>query len=214
VAASSAVSAQAPIPPASAEQDMSAYNNRQVGAFVSTDPGWRAWLNAFQASEQADNAILDTSTFNTPVVQLVQAVTVAQDAYRSATSFYLPPFSVTSSCRQGYAETNGLVRLSDGLLVRYSYQYSLDHRFENGSSCRMGVGSIDEVDSSRGLPIVTVKPPGERDSGRSPSALLVWNTPFAEISRNNTWSLPDLVELIETGKPPRAVQSPAQCILF
>jgi hypothetical protein len=203
-----------PVPPASAEQDLTAANNQQVAAFVSTDPGWHAWLYAFRVSDQANNAVLDTSTYTTPTIQLIQAVTLAQDAYRSATSFQLPPFAVTSSCQNLPSETNGAVRLLDGLIVRYRYLHSFTKMFDNGASCRQSVGFISEVDSSRGLPIVTADPPADMTWQGDFAPYLVWNTPFSEISRNNLMSLSDLVTLIETGRPPSPVKSPSQCILF
>jgi hypothetical protein len=211
---SSSLYADAPRPPASAEQDLTAYNNQQVAAFVTTDQGWRAWLNAFQTSAQVNDAIRDSSTSNTPVVQLIQAVSMAHDAYRSATTFALPSFLVKSSCRQNNAETNGSVRLSDGLVVRYSFQYRSDQSFYNGSSCRIAVGSISEVDSPRGLPVVTIKPPNNHGGGQGDSVTLIWDAPFSEISRESTWSLSDLVEFIESGKSPQIVKVPSQCILF
>jgi len=210
----SAAGSQAPVPPPWAEQDLSQYNNQQVAGFVSTDPGWRAWLNAFQASDQANNAILDTSTFSTPTMRIVQAITLAQDAYRSATSFSLSPFTVTSSCRDLDSETNGSVRLADGLVVRYRALYSVTRMFDNAASCRQSVGFVSEVDSSRGLPIVTVDPPARTSGPQSVSAGLVWNTPFAQISKDNLLSLSDLVTLIETGRPRPDVPSPSRCLLF
>jgi hypothetical protein len=206
--------AQAPVPPPWAEQDLSPYNNQQVAGFVSADPGWRAWLNAFQTSDQANNAILDTSTFTTPTMQIVQSITAAQDAYRSATSFSLSPFMVTSSCRDLDSETNGSVRLADGLLVRYRALYGFKRMFENGASCRQSVGFVSEVDSSRGLPIVTINPPARTSGQPAVSADLVWNTPFSQISRDNLLSLSDLVTLIETGRPRPDAAPPARCLLF
>jgi hypothetical protein len=206
--------AQAPVPPTSAEQDLSQYNNQQVAGFVSADPGWRAWLNAFQASDQANNAILDTSTFTTPTMQIVQEIAAAQDAYRSATSFSLSPFMVTSSCHDLDSETNGSVRLADGLLVRYRTLYGFTRRFDNGASCRQSVGFVSEVDSSRGLPIVTLNAPAGTSGQQTVSADLVWNTPFSQISRDNLLSLPDLVTLIETGRPRPDSAPPARCLLF
>ena len=212
--AGGALSAQPPAPPASAEQDLTAANNQQVAGFVSTDPGWRAWLYAFRRSDQANNAVLDTSTYTTPTIQIIQDVTLAQDAYRSATSFQLPPFAVTSSCQNLPSETNGAVRLGDGLIVRYRYLHSFTKTFDNGASCRQSVGFISEVDSSRGLPIVTAHPPADMSWAGDFAPYLVWMTPFSEISRDNLMSLSDLVTLIETGRPPSPVKSPSQCILF
>jgi hypothetical protein len=209
-----AFSAQAPVPPASAEQDLTAYNNQQVAGFVGTDPGWRAWLYAFRISDQANNAVVDTSTYTTPTIQIIQDVTAAQDAYRSATSFQLPPFAVTSSCQNLPSETNGAVRLIDGLIVRYSYLRSFTKTFDNGASCQQSVGFISEVDSSRGLAIVTVHLPADMTWQGDLARDLVWNTPFSEISRDNLMSLSDLVTLIETGRPASPVKSPSQCILF
>jgi hypothetical protein len=208
------VSAPTPLPPASAEQDLTATNNQQVAGFVSTDPGWLAWLYAFRISDQANNAVLDTSTYTTPTIQLIQDVTLAQDAYRSATSFQLPPFAVTSSCQNLPSETNGAVRLVDGLIVRYRYLHSFTKMFDNGASCRQSVGFVSEVDSSRGLPIVTADPPADMAWQGDFARYLVWSTPFSEISRDNLMSLSDLVTLIETGRPPSPVESPSQCILF
>jgi hypothetical protein len=207
-------SAQTPLPPASAEQDLTAYNNQQVAGFVSTDPGWRAWLYAFRRSDQANNAVLDTSTYTTPTIQLIQDVTLAQDAYRSATSFQLPPFAVTSSCLDLYSETNGAVRLVDGLVVRYRSLRRSTKTFDNGASCQQSVGFVSEVDSSRGLPIVVANPPEDMTWQGNFAPYLVWNAPFSEISRDNLMSLSDLVTLIETGRPPSPVKMPSRCILF
>jgi hypothetical protein len=186
-----------PMPPSSAEQDHTAYNNQQVAWFVSRDPGWQAWLGAIQSSDRANNALVDASRYNTPVVDIIQAITAAQDAYKVATSFNLPPFTVTSSCRNLGPETTGSVRLSDGLTVRYSLLIEKTTHFENGSSCVVSVGFIDEVDSSRGLPVVTADRAIPIDWTVSFSQYLAWRQPFWKISTGTTLSLSDLVGLIE-----------------
>jgi hypothetical protein len=187
----------APVPPSWAEQDHTAYNNQQVALFVSHNPGWQAWLGAIAASDRANNALVDASRANTPVLGIIQGIINAQDAYRSATSFDLPAFTVRSSCRNLLSETSGSVLLSNGLTVRYSFIVTETSHFDNGSSCVSSVGFIDEIDSSRGLPVATVDHGTSFDWTESFSRYLVWRQPYWKISTGTTLSLPDLVDLIE-----------------
>jgi hypothetical protein len=184
-------------PPAWALHDRFAYNNQQVALFVSRDPGWQAWLNAFQSAERANNALVQASRYNTPVIEIIQAITAAQGAYRLATSFNLPPFTVTSSCRDLPGETSGYVQAANGLILRYRFFAHRTGDFENGSSCAVSVGFIDEVDSSGGLPIAAVDRGKPIDWNRSFSHYLLWRQPFWQIVTGTTLSLPDLVDLIE-----------------
>jgi hypothetical protein len=187
----------APAPPAWALQDRSTYNNQQVALFVSRDPGWQAWLNAFQSAERANNALVQASRYNTPTMEIIQAITAAQDAYRLATSFDLPPFTVTSSCRDLPEETTGYVQTANGLILRYGvFTHGTSH-FANGSACVVSVGFIDEVDSSGGLPIAAVDRGQSISWDGSFSRYLPWRQPFWRIATGTTLSLPDLVDLIE-----------------
>jgi hypothetical protein len=186
-----------PVPPLWAEQDRTAYNSQQVALFVTRDPGWQAWLNAVLLSEWANNALVDASRYNTPVMHIIRGITAAQDAYRVATSFYLPPFTVTSSCRNLYSETNGHVQLSDGLTLNYGFLAAKTMYFENGSSCLVSYGVVDEIDSSRGLPVATADRRRAIDWGKSFSHYLTWHQPYWRISTGTTLSLSDMVGLIE-----------------
>ena len=188
---------QSPGLPASATQDKTAYNNQQVALFLDCDPGWHAWLNAIRASERANNALVDGSRYNTPVIEIIQSVIAAQDAYRVATSFSLPPFTVVSGCGNLYPETNGSVLTSNGLTVRYGFFTSQTQHFGDGSSCAVSIGFIDEVDSSRGMPIVTVDRHAVTNWDESFSHYLVWRQPYWTLSTGTTLSLPDMVGLIE-----------------
>ena len=184
------------LPPLAA-QDRTDYNNQQVALFASHDPGWQAWLNAMAVSEGANNAVVDASRSNTSVTSIIQAITNAQDAYRVATSFDLTPFTVTSRCRNLYSETNGHVQLVDGLTIRYGFVATEMTHFENGLLCVVSVGVIDEVDSSRGLPIATVDLSLPINWSESFSRYLVWHQPYRKLSTDTNLSLPDLVDLIE-----------------
>jgi hypothetical protein len=186
-----------PVPPSWAEQDRTAYNNQQVALFVGHDPGWRAWLNAIASSEQANNALVDASRANTPVMDIIEAITKAQDAYRVATSFNLPPFTVNSSCLNLYPEVDGAAQLSNGLTVRYGFIATETRHFDNASSCLISVGVIDEIDSSRGLPVATIDHDMPINWGDSFSRYLTWRQPYWKISTGTTLSVSDLVRLIE-----------------
>ena len=186
-----------PVPPAWAEQDRTAYNNQQVALFVSRDPGWQAWLNAMLMSQHADDALVDASRLNTPVLNIIKAITIAQDSYRVATSFNLPPFTLTSGCGDLYPETTGAVQLPYGLIVRYGFLMSISAQFGNGSSCLTSIGFIDEVDSSRGLAISTADRNQPFDWTGSFSRYLVWSQPFWRLSTGTTLSQSDMVGLIE-----------------
>ena len=179
------------------EQDHSKYNNQQIGLFLTRDPGWQAWLDAILMSQRANDALVDASRVNTPVGEIIEAISDAQGAYRSATSFNLPPFTVTSSCRDRYSETNGWTQLSDGLKARYSFLTTDVAHFDNGSSCVVSVGIVDEIDSSRGLPIATADPQQPINFEKSFSRYLVWRQPYWTISTGTTLSVPDLVDQIE-----------------
>ncbi len=192
-----AVGPAPPLPPPWAELDRAAYNNQQVALFVTHDAGWQAWLNAIRASEAANDALVDASRYNTPVIDIIQAITAAQDAYKVATSFNLTPFTVTSSCRDLYPETSGYIHLSDGLTVRYGYLQNETSHFDNGSSCLIAIGFINEIDSSRGLPVVTADHTMPIDWGESFSRYLVWRQPYWKLSTGTTLSLSDMVGLIE-----------------
>jgi hypothetical protein len=186
-----------PTPPPWAEQDRATYNSQQVGLFVSKDPGWQAWLSAILASQRANDAIVDASRYNTPVWDIIRTITAAQDSYRVATSFNLPPFTVTSSCRNLPSETTGAVQLSIGLTVRYSFFTSRTIRFNNGSSCATSIGLISEIDTARGLPVAVADHTRRIDWGESFSRYLTWRQPYWRISTGTTLSLSDLVGLIE-----------------
>ena len=186
----------ASVPP-SADGDLTARNSQQVALFLSRDPGWQAWLNAIFLSQQADDDLVDASRLNTPVWKIIDAITVAQGAYRRATSFDLKPFTVTSSCLNLYPEANGSVQLSDGLIARYGAFMTRTTYFENGTSCIVSVGLVDEIDSSRGLPVATASSSQPIDWGDSFSRYLVWHQPYWTISTGTKLSLPDMVDLIE-----------------
>jgi hypothetical protein len=186
-----------PAPPSWAEQDRTAYNNQQVALFVSHDPGWRAWLNAIASSEQANNALVDASRANTPVMDIIEAITRAQDAYRVATSFNLLPFTVRSSCLNISPEINGAAQLSNGLTVRYGFVATETRYFDNASSCLISVGVIDEIDSSRGMPVASVDRKTAIDWSDSFSRYLIWRQPYWKVSTGTTLSVSDLVRLIE-----------------
>jgi hypothetical protein len=192
-----AVSEAPPVPPLWAELDRTAYNNQQVALFVSRDAGWQAWLRAIYASEAANNALVDASRYNTPVTDIIEGITAAQDAYRVATSFNLTPFTVTSGCRNLHSETSGFVQLSNGMTVHYGYLLNSTRYFDNGSSCLVSTGLIDEVDSSRGSPIAIADSGTAIDWSASFSRYLVWRQPYWKIATGTTLSVPDLVELIE-----------------
>lgn len=187
---------QIPLPPPHAMQDLSQFNSQQVADFVGANPSWQAWLWAMQRSDQANSAIVDASTTNLQTALLALYVTEAKDAYRRAGSFFLPAVTVMSSCLNLYSETNGAVSLADGLIVRYRYLSSTEHTFNDGASCQMSTGYISEVDSARGLPIVTSLPPEEIDWPQNFSSALVWNAPFSQISTSNSYSVADLIALV------------------
>jgi hypothetical protein len=184
-------------PPPFAAQDRTDYNKQQVALFLAHDPGWKAWLNAMSASEQANDALVDASRLNTSTTAIIYAITRAQDAYRVATSFDLAPFTVTSGCRNILSETTGSVQLGDGLTVRYGFIAMKTIRFENGTSCVASVGFIDEVDSSRDLLIAATDPNLPIEWDQSFSHYLVWRQPYWKLSRGTTLSIPELVDLIE-----------------
>ena len=177
--------------------DRTAYNNQQVALFLSHDPGWQAWLNAMFLSQQADDDLVDASRLNTPVWKIIDAISVAQGAYTRAKSFYLTPFTVTSSCLNLYPEASGSVQLNDGLVAQYSAFATKTTYFANGTSCLVSVGLVDEIDSSRGLPVATASSRRAIDWGYSFSRDLVWHQPFRTISTGTKLSLPDIVDLIE-----------------
>ena len=183
--------------PSTADEDVTGRNNQQVALFLSRDPGWQAWLYAIFLSQQADDDLVDASRLNTPVWKIIDAISVAQGAYRMATSFALTPFTVTSSCLDRYPEVTGSVKLSNGLVARYSAFMNETTYFENGTSCRVSVGLVDEIDSSRGLPIATASGSQSIDWRDSFSRYLVWHQPYWTISTGTKLSLPDMVDLIE-----------------
>jgi len=104
---------------------------------------------------------------------------------------------VASSCRNLYSETNGHVQLSDGLTLRYGFLVAKTMHFDNGSSCLVSTGVIDEIDSSRGLPVATTDRSTTIDWGESFSRYLTWHQPYWRISTGMTLSLSDMVGLIE-----------------
>jgi hypothetical protein len=187
---------QEPLPPPADRQDFTAANRQGVLGYLTSEPGWQAWLYAIAASDTVNAALVDASTENVPAGQLSSDVTFAKDSYRRATSFYLSPVTVASSCLNLPSETAGAVRLSDGLVVRYSYLSSAVHAFPNGASCLRATGYVSEVDSARGLPIVTAAPPGAIDWTQNFARYLIWNRPFAQISQTGSYSVSDLIALI------------------
>lgn len=177
-------------------QDRTASNAQAILAFVSGDPGWQAWLQAMAASQAADDALVDTSTQDLPAWQLDAALTVAKDRYRRATSFYLVPVMMRSSCLNLPSETNGAVRLTSGLVLRYRSYASAVHHFPNGSQCLRSTGFVSEVDSSRGIPIVTTPEAQAIDWQVNFAGSLAWGSPFAEISRDKGLSVGALMAIV------------------
>lgn len=187
---------QQPLPPLADRQDFTALNRLGIQRAVASDPGWRNWLEAAAASDTVDNDIVDGSTYNLQVNALSVDLTVAKDRYRRATSFYLAPMMVRSSCLNLATETAGAIPLPSGLVLRYSYLSTAPHLFPDGSSCLLSTGYVSEVDSSRGVPILTSLPPDRIDWDRNFAYALVWNRPFAQISQDGAYSVSDLIALV------------------
>lgn len=187
---------QQPLPPLADRQDFTELNHLGIARSVATDPGWRSWLEAAAASDVVDNEIVDGSTYNLQVNELFVDLTVAKDRYRRATSFYLTPLMIRSSCLNLPTETAGALSLPSGLVVRYSYLSSAPHLFPDGASCVQSTGYVSEVDSSRGVPILTSIPPNRIDWERNFAYALVWNRPFAQISQDGAYSVSDLIALV------------------
>ena len=187
---------QQPLPPLADRQDFTELNRLGVARAVASDPGWRTWLEAAAASDAVDNDIVDGSTYNLQVNELSEALTIAKDRYRRATSFYLTPLMMRSSCLNLPTETAGVLVLPSGLVLRYSYLSSAPHVFPDGSSCVQSTGYVSEVDSSRGVPILTSIPPNGIDWERNFAYALVWNRPFAQISQDGAYSVSDLIALV------------------
>ena len=188
---------QQALPPLPDLQDRTESNAQAILAFVSADPGWQAWLQAMAASQAADDALVDTSTQDLPAWQLDAALTAAQDRYRRATSFYLVPVMMRSSCLNLPSETNGAVRLPSGLLLSYHSYTSAVHQFPNGSHCLRSTGFVSEVDSSRGIPIVTARAAQEINWQVNFAGNLAWSSPFAEISRDRSLSVGALMAIVQ-----------------
>jgi hypothetical protein len=178
------------------QQDRSASNTNAVSAFVSADPGWQAWLMAILASQAANDALVDASTDDVPIWRLNAALTLARDSYRRATSFYLVPVMMRSSCLDLPSETNGVVQLASGLVIRYRSFATETHRFSNGSSCLRSMGYVSEVDSSRGMAIVAAPNPEAIDWQQNFALSLTWGRPFGQISRDNSYSVGALIAVI------------------
>lgn len=187
---------QQPLPPLLGLQDRSASNTKAVSDFISADPGWQAWLLAIRASQTANDALVDASTDDVPVWQLNAALTFARDSYRRATSFYLVPVMMRSSCLDLPSETNGAVQLASGLVIRYRSFATETHRFPNGSSCLRTTGYVSEVDSSRGIAIVAAPKPETIDWQQNFARSLAWGRPFAQISRDDSYSVSALIALL------------------
>jgi len=177
-------------------QDFTALNRLGIERAVGNDPGWRTWLEAATASNTVDNEIVDGSTYNLQVNALSVDLTIAKDRYRRATSFYLAPLMVRSSCLNLATETAGALTLPSGLVLRYSYLSTAPHVFPDGSSCLRSTGYVSEVDSSRGVPILTSLPPNRINWDRNFAYALVWNRPFAQISQDGAYSVSDLIALV------------------
>lgn len=187
---------QEPLPPPLDLQDRSASNMKAVAEFVASDPGWQAWLHAILASQAAGDALVDASTNDVPIWRLDAFLTLARDSYRRATSFYLVPVMMRSSCLNLPSETNGAVRLASGLVLRYRSFATETHRFPNGSSCLRSTGYVSEVDSSRGMTVVAAPGPESINWQENFARFLVWGKPFAQISRDNSYSVGALIALI------------------
>jgi hypothetical protein len=151
---------------------------------------------AILASQAANDALVDASTDDVPTWRLDATLTLARDSYRRATSFYLVPVMMRSSCLDLPSETNGAVRLASGLVIRYRSFATETHRFPNGSSCLRSTGYVSEVDSSRGMTIVAAPEPRAIDWERNFARSLVWGRPFAQISRDNSYSVSALIAVI------------------
>lgn len=187
---------QQPLPPLTDFQDRSAGNAKAVSDFVSADPGWQAWLMAIRSSQTADDALVDASTDDVPIWRLNAALSLARDSYRRATSFYLVPVMVRSSCLNLPSETNGSVQLASGLLIRYRSFATETHKFPDGSSCLRSKGYVSEVDSSRGIAIVAAPEPETINWEQNFAQSLAWGKPFGQISRDNSYSVSALIALI------------------
>lgn len=187
---------QEPLPPLADLRDRTASNAQALSSFVATDAGWQAWLQAMVASQLADDALVDASTHDVPAWQLAAALTRAKDLYRRATSFYLVPVMMQSSCLNLASETNGAVRLPSGMLLRYRSYTSERHYFPNGSSCLRSTGFVSEVDSGRGMPIAVATNPADIDWQTNFARSLVWGRPFVQISQGDAYSVDELIALV------------------
>jgi hypothetical protein len=187
---------QEPLPPPAERHDFTDANRAGVVTFLSSDAGWQAWLYAIVASSAVDDALVDSSTLDLPAGRLSSGLIFAWDGYRRATSFYLTPVMVASSCLNLPSETAGAARLPNGLIVRYSYLSSARHVFPNGASCLRSTGYVSEIDSARGLAIVTAQPPAAIDWQGNFARALIWNHPFAQISQSGSYSVSDLIALV------------------
>lgn len=185
-----------PSPPSTALVDRTAGNAQAVSNFLSADAGWQAWLLAIRASQAADDALVDASTDDVPIWRLNASLTFARDSYRRATSFYLVPVMLRSSCLNLPSETNGALRLPSGLIIRYRSLDTETHKFPNGSSCLRSLGFVSEVDSSRGMTIVAAADPEAIDWQQNFARSLTWGRPFAQISRDNSYSVSGLIAII------------------
>ncbi len=188
--------AQPPLPPLAERQDFTGLNRQGIANFLISDPAWQAWLSAIAASDAVNAAIVDSSMDDVPAGRLSAGLSFAKDRYRRATSYFLSPVMVLSSCLNLPSETAGAVRLPDGLIVRYSFLSSAVHHFANGASCLRSTGYVSEVDSARGLAIITAVTPDTIDWSQNFALYVLWNRPFAQISQNGSYSVSDLIALI------------------
>lgn len=187
---------QEPLPPLPDRQDFTLANRAGIANFLASDPGWQAWLFAWAASDAVNSALVDASTANVPAGDLTAELTMAKDSYRRATSFYLTPVTVRSSCLDLPSETTGAVRLTNGLVARYTAYASSREVFPNGASCLRSTGFVSEIDSARGLTIVTAAPPADIDWTANFARALAWYRPFKQISQTGSYSVSDLIALI------------------
>lgn len=170
-------------------------NAQAVAAFVTADPGWRMWLNAFASSSAAADMLSDQSMQNVQTLALSQAISDARDRYRAATAFYLRPVLVKSSCLDLPEETTGAVRLPSALTLRYRLLSKAWITFPNGSRCQQATGYVSEVDSPGGLSIATVADLDSVQWDHNFALSLTWNSPFEQIAQDDSLSLMRLMIL-------------------
>jgi hypothetical protein len=181
--------------PLSSLRERSQSNADALLAFVAADPGWRAWLSALSATATAQSALAGQSMQDVQAAALSREISYARDSYRAATSFYLRPIMMKSSCLDLPEETNGAVTLPDGLLLRYRTLSTAWQRFPDGSGCREATGYVNEIDSPGGIPIATAAAPGRIDWSGNFALALGWNPPFRQIAQDENLGLPALMAL-------------------